>query len=316
MKWPPVSCPDGSCYLTNMCPRFLGPEFKNNLRNIEDFFRDVREIKLKAVTYLEPYWGGGGFWFTSDGTKRGVGNEFHPVQDVFNGEFFVKRVYDALAKSEKWESTLLVITFDENGGTYDHFPPWAATPPGREPKKANGELDTEFGFGFDCYGVRVPALLISSHIKPQTLFRSPTEVPLDHTSIIATILKWQDIDPQTWQLGQRVANAPTFDGVLDNASDPKDPRRFGATGMGLFDGERNSRKSKGALKFGDRFKLKYIGNKWAKNPPEGGYLGGPKWWANWWYAVCAGGDYPEVKFQFEGEPGQEVKVGVPIHPQR
>jgi phospholipase C len=310
MKWPPLG-PNGSCYLTNMCPRFLDAKYKDNLRTIEDFFRDLKQDKLKTVTYLEPYWGGGGFWFTSDGTKRGVGNEFHPVQDVFNGEFFVKRVYDALAKSGKWESTLLVITFDENGGTYDHFPPWPATPPGREPEK-DGKLATQFGFKFDCYGVRVPTLLISSHIKPQTLFRSDTEVPFDHTSIIATILKWQQIDPQSWKLGNRVANAPTFDRVLDNPSDPEDPRRFAATGMGLLDGSRNARKGKTTLKLGDRFKLKYVGNKWAKEPPVGGYLGGPKNWANWWYAVCANADHPEMKLQFVGEPGQEVKVGMPM----
>jgi len=311
MKWPPKFCPEGSCYLTNMCPRFLHPKYEDNLRNIEDFFRDLKQDKLKTVTYLEPYWGGGGFWFTSDGTKRGVGNEFHPVQDVFNGEFFVKRVHDALAKSGKWESTLLVITFDENGGTYDHFPPWPATPPGREPEK-DGKLATQFGFKFDCYGVRVPTLLISSHIKPQTLFRPDTEVPFDHTSIIATILKWQQIDPQTWKLGNRVANAPTFDRVLDNPSDPADPRRFAATGMGLVDGSRDARRAKTTLKFGDRFKLKYVGNKWAKEPPVGGYLGGPKNWANWWYAVCANADHPEMKLQFVGEPGQEVKVDSPM----
>lgn len=118
----------------------------------------------------------------------------------------------------------MVITFDENGGTYDHMPPWDAVPTGREPEVV------QFGFELDCYGVRVPTLLISKHIKPGTIVRSPTAVPFDHTSIIATILEWQQIPKGEWNLGDRVDQAPTFDEVLEGADDA-DTRRTEATGI-------------------------------------------------------------------------------------
>src|SRR5207244_430097 len=96
---------------------------------------------------------------------------------------------------------------------------------------------TQFGFQFDKYGVRVPTLLISPYIKPNTLFRSPTDVPFDHTSIIKTILEWKGLYTKDAQqrLGQRVRYAPSFAGVLSgNAGDgmvegrrPKDHRKLG-----------------------------------------------------------------------------------------
>jgi phospholipase C len=46
----------------------------------------------------------------------------------------------------------------------------------------DAQTRTQFGFDFAQYGVRVPTLPISPHIAPRTVFRSPTEVPLDRSS--------------------------------------------------------------------------------------------------------------------------------------
>ena len=80
-----------------------------------------------------------------------------------------------------WPGTLLVITYDEHGGCYDHVPPpWGAVPP---------DSDTgEFSFGFERFGVRVPAVLVSPLIAPGTVYRVPAGgTPLDHTSILKTV---------------------------------------------------------------------------------------------------------------------------------
>jgi phospholipase C len=78
---------------------------------------------------------------------------------------------------------LLIITYDEHGGNYDHVaPPSGAV----KPDNSSGE----FGFDFSRFGVRVPALLISPRIAAGTVFRAKKGT-IDHTSVLRTIeLQW------------------------------------------------------------------------------------------------------------------------------
>ena len=91
-------------------------------------------------------------------------------------------IYEAIrtsstADGSNFKNTLLLITFDEHGGTYDHVPPPRVAPP--DASAAAGEM----GFKFDRSGVRVPTLAISAWIDPRTVvsreFRS--------TSVIRTL---------------------------------------------------------------------------------------------------------------------------------
>jgi phospholipase C len=51
-------------------------------------------------------------------------NDDHPVADMRNGQAFLKGVYDTLRSNPAlWAKTLLIITYDEHGGFYDHMPP-------------------------------------------------------------------------------------------------------------------------------------------------------------------------------------------------
>ena len=89
-------------------------------------------------------------------------------------------VYRALRNGPNWNETLLVITYDEHGGCFDHVaPPTNATPP-------DGIVGEIQNFGFDRFGVRVPALLISPLIEAGTIFRATNGV-IDHTSVLKTI---------------------------------------------------------------------------------------------------------------------------------
>ena len=155
-------------------------------------------------------------------------NSYHPPGEVAPGEAFVKRLYEALrGNQEYWEKTLLIITFDEHGGTYDHVPPPAhAAPPGLpgKPPLPGGE----FGFGFDRFGVRVPTIMVSPWIEKNTVFRSLTDddqirprTPYDHTSLIKTILNWDRfaIEVDESKFGARVAHAPGFESVLNVEGD-------------------------------------------------------------------------------------------------
>lgn len=172
--------------------------------SIEQFFADAEHGNLPAFSYLEPVWIGG------SGTTS-----YHPGADLVVGEVALNKIYDALRKGKKWEETLLVITFDEHGGAYDHVPPPYAVNP--YPNDVND------GFRFDLLGVRVPAILVSPWINEKTVFRSETPVAYDLTSVLATLLKWYGIPKSRWGLGERTYHAPTFEGVFLREAARTDP---------------------------------------------------------------------------------------------
>lgn len=123
-------------------------------------------------------------------------NDDHPSHDVLAGEALIASVYNALRINEDlWNSTLLVVLFDEHGGFYDHVTPPAAVPPDHHQEE----------YTFDRLGVRVPALLVSPWFDNGVLH----EV-YDHTSLLRYLIdKWQ-LGP----LGDRAANAKTFASAL------------------------------------------------------------------------------------------------------
>jgi phospholipase C len=123
---------------------------------------------------------------------------------VVLGEQLMHDVYEAVRGGPGWAETLLVITYDEHGGCYDHVaPPSGAIPPDHDAG--------EFGFDFTRFGLRVPAVLVSPLIAPGTVFGVPAgSTPLDHTSILKTV-------QQRWglpSLTARDAAAPGFGDVL------------------------------------------------------------------------------------------------------
>jgi phospholipase C len=177
------------------------PDTVNAAASHFGLFKDFRAAAaagtLPAFTFLEPSW-------------ASTGNSQHPNYDVALGEQLIHDVYEALRAGPGWNQTLLVLTYDEHGGCYDHVsPPWGATPP--------DNTAGEFGFAFDRFGARVPAVLISPLIAPGTVYRVPAgSVPLDHTSILKTI-------EQRWSLPSltaRDAAAPGFGDVL-TLTDPR-----------------------------------------------------------------------------------------------
>jgi len=97
------------------------------------------------------------------------------------GEQLIHDVYYALRNGPSWNQTLLIITYDEHGGCYDHVPP---------PLGATRPDDSvgDYGFDFTRFGPRVPTVLVSPLIAKGTVFRvAPRTMPLDHTSILKTV---------------------------------------------------------------------------------------------------------------------------------
>jgi phospholipase C len=122
---------------------------ETNFGKFADFQADAAAGQLPAYSFLEPSW-------------SSTGNSQHPNYDVALGEAFILQVYQAVRNGPGWNNTLLLITYDEHGGCYDHVPPPSgATPP--------DSTIGEFGFDFTRFGVRVPAVLVSPLIPAGTI---------------------------------------------------------------------------------------------------------------------------------------------------
>jgi len=113
-------------------------------------------------------------------------NDQHPPADVRRGEQLIAQVYNVIRSNPKlWESTLLVVTYDEHGGFYDHVPPPATIAP--------DGYTTEWTF--DRLGVRVPAILVSPWIDAGVI-----STVFDHTSLLRYLCEKWNMPP----LGQRM----------------------------------------------------------------------------------------------------------------
>ena len=171
--------------------RLHRPDRLAHVHKLERFFVDVAgpESLFPQYCFIEPNY---------------VVNamDYHPVNDnEARSEKFIADVYNALVRNPAlFAKTLLVITFDEHGGFYDHMvPPTTVAPDDLRPKDADPESD--FTFQFDRLGFRVPALLISPWLR-----RGVDDTIYDHTSLLKHLTAKWGLGP----LGRRteVANDP------------------------------------------------------------------------------------------------------------
>jgi phospholipase C len=174
---------------------------------LEDFYSacDGSEADVPAYCFIEPRYSSG-----LVGPTFYPQSDQHPDSDVRQGEKLIYKVYKAIRKNRKlWESSILVITYDEHGGLSDH----ALPPPCPAPDNKPGDL----GFDFKRLGVRVPAVIVSPYIDATV-----SHTQFDHTSLIATARKlftgaWQDDT-----LGSRAGKANTLDGPdILNRDEPR-----------------------------------------------------------------------------------------------
>jgi phospholipase C len=137
---------------------------------VSQFAVDAAAGKLPQVAFVDPMFGG---------NKNSESDE-HPPANIQIGQQFVAGIVDALFASPQWSSAAMFLTYDEHGGFYDHVsPPAAAAPDDIAPMLGPGDTVA----GFDRYGVRVPAVVISPfarrHLVSHDVF--------DHTSILRFI---------------------------------------------------------------------------------------------------------------------------------
>jgi phospholipase C len=157
-----------------------------NLNALQGRFEDFDEFESELqksdfgpkFVFIEPKYGEHDFDVLGPGDFT-CGNSMHPLDDVTRGEKLVKDVYEAIRNSPHWEESLLIVTFDEHGGFYDHVIP----PPGVPPGDTITAGYVKKGFRFDQLGVRVPALVISPYIAKGVI----DHTEYDHSSVLATV---------------------------------------------------------------------------------------------------------------------------------
>jgi phospholipase C len=152
------------------------------------FFKACKTGKLPAFSYIDP-----NYTFTDEGPASGnQGNDDHPHADIRAGEYFLSRIYNAVVKSPAWPRTLLIVTFDEWGGFFDH-----ASPP------AGPDVKPEY----EQRGFRIPCLLLSPFARRGRVAHGV----YDHTSILK-LVEWRwGLEP----LSVRDAAANNLAGALD-----------------------------------------------------------------------------------------------------
>jgi phospholipase C len=184
-----------------MFPQLWDISLNSHFRGFDAFHDDCASDSLPQYSFVEPDF------------LSARANDEHPPHDVSAGERFLAAVWQAVSGSPAWTNTLLLITYDEHGGCFDHvLPPSNAICPDPASNPGRG------GFSFDRFGVRVPAVVVSPFIERGTVFRSPTGAPYDHTSVLATLRDWLVIPPAQMLRSQRVAAAPTLEQVLTLAT--------------------------------------------------------------------------------------------------
>lgn len=175
--------------------------------DLSQFYLDIQsEATFPSYVFIEPNY----IWL--DGNPENdehpeaglIDNPDHP-SNVLYGERLLFDVFTALTHSPAWSSTLLIVLFDEHGGTFDHVPPPATVSPDGIviPRSSPGGSD----FSFDRLGVRVPAVIVSPLVQAGTI----SNTLYDHTSVIRTAMETFGI---SGTLGKREAQANDISSVL------------------------------------------------------------------------------------------------------
>jgi phospholipase C len=158
-----------------------------NPTKIDDFYNFASDVAQSdypvSYTFIEPSYG-------HVVTDYKCGTSQHPLDDVTRGEMLIKCTYEAIRNSPLWNNSLLIVTWDEHGGFFDHVPPPPAIAPG---DTSPNDSHNRYGFTFEQCGVRVPAVVVSPLI-PRNLIDHRV---YDHASIPATLEACFGLSPLT-----------------------------------------------------------------------------------------------------------------------
>ena len=154
-----------------------GPSFVD----LSQFADDAASGSLPSFAYLKAL------------TTR---NEHPNFSTISDGSTFVEGVVQTIAQSSAADSTLILVTWDEGGGFFDHVPP----PPG---------IDTDDAGHVVPYGTRVPMLALGPFARAGAI----SHVNLEHSSVVR-FLEFNFLGP-VGQLGHNDAKVSNLGSLLD-----------------------------------------------------------------------------------------------------
>lgn len=178
-----------------LMPRWVPHTLGENFRGLGQLANDVREesdATFPQVIFVEPTY--------TDAPHIGAPTDDHPPSSIAGGQDFLRRVYMAITGNpERWARTVMILTYDEHGGFFDHVsPPAIATP----------APDAKSYAAFNSSGVRVPGIVISPLVAPAAIYSQP----LDHTSILALLA--EKFDPKEPYAPEVEARRKVFTGRI------------------------------------------------------------------------------------------------------
>lgn len=145
----------------------------STINSLDNFAADLQGSYPYQYTWIEPNYGNASSDTYSNGSSQ------HPTDTLAAGDNLVAFVYNTIRNSPLWNQSVLIVTYDEHGGFYDHVAP----PPALAPADAQTKGLNTNGFNFTNYGVRVPAVIVSPLVQENHI----DHTQYDHTSILRTV---------------------------------------------------------------------------------------------------------------------------------
>ena len=158
---------------------FFGtPEGAAGTVTYDEFYDRAAKGTLPNFSFILPREG------TNETTGEGS-NDDHPCHDIALGEKLIKETYEALRAGPGWNKTLLLITYDDTGGWYDHGALPVGVPAPDDIPFSDGAAGT-----YTWLGLRAPSLLVSPWLRKGKVIHEPDgpapDSQYEHSSIAAT----------------------------------------------------------------------------------------------------------------------------------
>ena len=163
-----------------IAPVRYGPEWKSNIVTPQTrIFRDIAKHELAAVSWVIP----------------DEPDSDHPADPVDDGPSWVASIVNAIGQSRYWDSTAIVVVWDDWGGLYDNLPP----------KRV----------GFGGLGFRVPALIVSPYARPGHISKTAYQ--------FGSILRFIE---DNWNLGRLGTSDTRAKSIIDSFDYSQRPIKF------------------------------------------------------------------------------------------